>query len=218
MPDQSRFVGNSIEELLVALAEGVREAQAALASTDNVDAAGRPLPGYHLPYLDFSINVEMETRSDSGGRPVALLFKSQPGTSTTQQVTSTIAGRLVATPPGDGLPIPRIDLLPGVNIGGEVRLDLRLSNSAGEVLAGRTVELNVDDAASTRLTDMLHGIEYRRLAGSRLKDALLTTGSDGVAQTLMSIDGAQDRRTMFVVVATLGSASGKATLSAEVLG
>ena len=64
MPVQSRFVGNSIEELLVSLAEGVREAQIALNEGPLVGPSGRPLATYHLPYLDFTIQVDMQTRAD----------------------------------------------------------------------------------------------------------------------------------------------------------
>ena len=71
MPDDSRFVAESIEEMLVALADGVREAQEALSDAQPVDVFGRPMPTYHIPYLDFEIAVEIETQRQDNGNSKA---------------------------------------------------------------------------------------------------------------------------------------------------
>ncbi|KSB89703.1 hypothetical protein AS593_01365 [Caulobacter vibrioides] len=217
MPAESRFVGNSIEELLVALAEGVREAQLALNSGPKVDASGAPLGGYQLPFLDFSIKVDMQTKADSGGRPIALLFTAKDQNSTNQQVSSTISGRLVATPPGEGLPTPRIAVSGGGNIGGLAHLSVLVTNSAGEVLADQPVELNIDDAASATLSAARGVASFVRQPGTRLQQALLRTNAEGRALATLSI-AKEPARAVVVVVASIGAYSGRGVVGLEEVG
>ncbi len=217
MPDQSRFVGNSMEELLVALADGVREAQMALNSGPLVDANGRPLASYQLPFLDFSIQVDMQTHTDSGGRPVALIFTSKEASSTGQNVRSSISGRLVATPPGDGLPVPRIDFTIGLNIGGAAAITLTVTNSAGEKLANQPVELNINDAESLALSQARGVASFRRETGTRLRDALMTTNAEGKAATVLNIADAQSGKAIVVVTASIGPFSARAAVPLELV-
>ena len=64
MSDQSQFVAGSIEDILLAMAEGLADAQDRLNLLDPFDAYGRPRPQYHVPYLDFDLKVYAQTRSD----------------------------------------------------------------------------------------------------------------------------------------------------------
>jgi hypothetical protein len=218
MATDPRFMGNSIEELLVAIAEGVREAQGALDLGPMVDGNGRPLASYHLPFLDFTIKVEMTTQTDSGGRPVALLFAPTTSASTTSAAQSSVSGRLVAVPPGEGLPVPRILVTTGGNIGGLAAITVKVSNSAGETLANQPIELNIDTAASSALSVARGAPQFTRLAGTRLEAAVLTTGADGAATTRLRIDAKQDPRQVVVVAATLGTASARGAIPLEVVG
>lgn len=218
MTTESRFVGNSIEELLVALAEGVREAQLALNAGPRVDASGAPLGGYQLPFLDFSIKVDMQTKADAGGRPVALLFTARDQSSSNQQVSSTISGRLVATPPGEGLPTPRIAFVVSQNIGGKATLSITVTNSAGEVLADQPVELNIDDEAGATLSAARGAANYKRQAGTRLDQALLRTDASGKAATTLSIAAKEPSRAVVVVVASIGAFNARAVVGLEEVG
>jgi len=218
MAESSQLVGNSLEELLVSMAEGVREAQVALNRAPVLDPSGRPLAVYQLPYLDFVIRVDVETRTSSGGRPVALLSMAKPQSSSTADVHSTISGRLVATPSGEGLPLPRINVVAGGNIGGVAALSLTVTNSAGERLANQPLELNIDDADSKELSAARGVTATTRLPGTRLRDALLTTDTDGRATTALLIDGAQAGKGVVVVVASIGPFSSRAAVSLEEVG
>lgn len=216
---ESRFVGNSIEELLVALADGVRSAQIALNALPLLDQTGRPLTTYHLPYLDFTLAVEMSTAVSSNGKSVPTFVASSSNVQSTNAVRSFVSGRLVATPPGEGLPMPRIEISSGANIGGEVSISIKVTNSAGELLAQQPVELNIDEQASAQLS------AARRPSGglikssaTRLKDAMLTTGSDGTAATRLLIGTSQNPLDVLVVVASVGPVSARAAISAETLG
>ena len=214
----TRFLGNSIEELLVAIAEGVREAQAALDTAPLADGDGRPLSTYHLPYLDFTIKVEMSTQTDSGGRPVALLFAAPPNSTTTSAAQGSVSGRLIAVPPGEGLPVPRLSVATGGNIEGAATIAVTVSNSAGEMLANQAIELNIDSDASRTLSIARGAPAFARLPGTRLEAAVLTTGADGVASTRLRIDPAQDKRQVVVVTANVGTAAARGAILMEEVG
>lgn len=218
MSDSSQFVGNSLEELLVSLAEGVRAAQNALNEAPLLGPTGRPVSSYQLPYLDFTVQVDMQTRTDTGGRPVALMLMPRTLGTTSTEIHSTISGRFVATPPGDGLPVPRIGMSSGVNIGGVAKITLEVSNSAGERLADQRIELNIDDADSARLSAARGLTTYVRTAGTRLQDAVLSTDAQGRAATQLRIDDAQPGKSVLVVVASIGPFSSRVAVPMELLG
>ena len=220
MPEDSRFVGNSIEELLVALAEGVRDAQVALNAMPLLDQIGRPLVNYHLPYLDFIFAVEMTTAVSSNGRSVTLVASSASSSQSTNEVRSQISGRIIATPPGDGLPVPRIEIAAGSNIGGQAAISVRVSNTAGELLANQQVELNIDHEASKMLSSVRQQFaSFVPSVATRLTEALLTTGTDGTASTSLLIDDKdQHNLNVLVVVANIGLFSARAAVPTEVVG
>lgn len=224
MSDPVEFVDNSIGQLLVALADGVREAERALASGPQVDDSGRAVTRYALPYLDFSVNVDVEVvnppAAAPGGRglPVLRLFTARNDAgSDNREIRSSVSGRLVAVPAGDGLPAPRIRITPGPNIGGKARIELAVSNSAGEVLAGQPVELNLDLKASEALSKARGVASLPRRDGTRLADGIVTTDNDGRAVTSLLI-GNEPAKALLVVTASIGPFSAQATISAEVLG
>lgn len=205
MSEQSRFVADSVEELLVALAEGVRDAQEALNAIPATDAFGRALPTYHLPFLDFTINVSVTTQANAQGRPITRLRPVTQGSRTTN-TSSTIAGRLVASPPGDGLPVPQLTLAASSVDGGRVTLRLTAGNSAGETLTGQRIELNIDPQASAALSQAAEVKLTAPQPGTRLADAIVVTGEDGTAETTLTLDAAEPANAVIVVAALLGPA------------
>ena len=224
MLDPVDFVDNSIGQLLVALADGVREAEQALSAGPLVDESGRAVTRYALPYLDFTINVDVEVTNPQGatlnrGLPVLRLFTSRDTAgSDNREIRSSVSGRLVAVPAGDGLPVPRIRITPGPNIGGKASIALAVANSAGELLAGQPVELNIDFKASETLSRARGVGGLTRRDGTRMAEGLLKTDENGLAATQLLIDASEPRRALFVVSATIGSFSAQASVSAELLG
>lgn len=224
MSDPVDFVDNSIGQLLVALADGVREAERALAAGPQVDDSGRAVTRYALPYLDFSINVDVEvaTPPPAGGvkgLPVLRLFTVPVHrASDNREIRSSMSGRLVAVPAGEGLPLPRIRLTPGPNIEGRATIGIAVSNSAGEVLAGQPVELNIDHRASETLSKARGVPTLPRRDGTRLAAGIVTTDGEGRATTALLIDAGEPARALIVVTASIGPWSAQATISAEVLG
>ncbi len=189
MSNESRFVTESLEELLVSIAEGVREAQDALNNAPPVDSFGRPLATYHLPYLDFELHVEMDTTSSSSNR----LWVKPIGSSSSSErsVGSKISGRLVSVPPGDGLPIPALAITSKVetvkNNKISYKISVAASNSAGEILASQAIELNINTSVSKRLSEA-DGISLPdKLKGVSLADVMLVTDESGFAETIFNL-------------------------------
>jgi hypothetical protein len=142
----------------------------------------------------------------------------RPTGSISSEVHSTISGRFIATPPGDGLPVPRIGLSAGSNIGGVARITLEVSNSAGERLANQRVELNIDDQDSAVLSAARGAAPFQRAPGTRLAEAVITTDAQGRAATQLLIDDSQAGKGILVVVASIGPFSSRLAVLMELLG
>ena len=218
MSDENRFVAESIEELLVALATGVREAQEALNESQPFDAFGRALPTYHIPYLDFDVAAKMVTQRQDNGRTIMrlVLSKATPGPSQkNNEVSSKVSGRFVAVPPGEGLPIPALRLTSEETSDGPRRIRVLLTNSAGELLAGKRVELNMDTAATKRLTEANGGSFDAFRTGTQLGEAILVTDENGEADTTLRIDGGEKKETLLVLTARAGTTTASISLPAK---
>ncbi len=209
MTDRS-FVSGSIAELLAAVAAGVRDAQEALSSAPPLDAAGRPVPIYQLPYVDFEFRVNLETRKTSAGLPV--LFAS-PISAETSSISSVVSGRLVAVPPGEGRPLPIVELAAERLSARRHRLRVTAANSAGELLGGAPVELNFDLAASQRLSQAA-GVSLPGLRSSALEAAVLVTDAEGQAETVLTIDAGLPAAAMVIITAELGLATARLVVTA----
>lgn len=223
MSDPVDFVDNSIGQLLVALADGVREAERALAAVPQTDGSSTSITRYALPYLDFTINVDVEVASpppdssDKRGLAVLRLFTSRKPVAggDNREIRSQVSGRLVAVPAGDGLPVPRIRMTPSENKDGKAEIAIFVSNSAGEILASQPVELNIDLTTSATLSAARGVRELPRRAGTRLVQSLLTTDENGRASTDLLIDAAEPPRAVIVVTASIGAFSAQASVMAK---
>ena len=214
MASDAKLVADSLEEMLVSIAEGVREAQEALDGLAPFDSFGRPVPGYFIPHLDFELLVDIETETNSQGRPIFKVSAARnifgggggsSSSSTKSHTTSRITGRLVAIPPGEGLPVPQLILTAEKTGAGETLLTVRASNNAGEILAGQRIELNIDEEASKALS---RGASPT-LPDARLREAVLVTDEQGrAATTLVVSDGGNSGRQL-LVVAQLGIATAR---------
>lgn len=212
MANDGKLVADSIEEMLVSLAEGVREAQESLNALAPFDSFNRPSPSYFIPYLDFELEVEIATDTNNAGRPIfkvmplGAVLRGADSSSSSKSVTSSrISGRIIAVPPGEGLPIPQLALAAEKPAGNKVALSMVASNSAGEVLSGQRIELNIDMDGSKALS----AGPNPTMPKARLQEAVLITDEFGQASThlIVDSDGAQGRQ--LLVIATLGMASAR---------
>lgn len=216
MSDNNKEVAESLEELLISIADGVREAQNSLSSAPPIDVYGRPVPTYHMPYLDFEVQVDMETvTTESGGSRLRIgLSKGNRSSATTNEISSKISGRLVAIPPGEGVPIPALNLFSEKISARKHKISLSATNSAGEVLTGQAVELNINLPASQQLSE-LNGITLTTTRkGTNVHDAILITDENGYAETVLDVDPKLPTAASLVLTAELGTQSANLTLQA----
>ncbi|MES2442985.1 MAG: hypothetical protein V4574_09150 [Pseudomonadota bacterium] len=210
MASDGKLVADSIEEMLVSLAEGVREAQEALNALAPFDSFGRASPGYFIPHLDFELEVDIETETNNAGRPIFKVLAARAGSassssSSKSHTTSRLSGRIIAVPPGEGLPIPQLALSAESATGAVSTLTVTATNSAGERLAGQQIELNIDVEASKALS---RGASPA-LPDARLKDALLVTDDQGQASTTLTVSSGGGQGKLLLVVAQYGTASAR---------
>ena len=207
LPAGTGLAANSFEEMLVSLAQGVREAQETLNAMPQFDTFGRPAPGYFIPQLDFEFEVEMEVDTNGQGspvmkmRPTRMLGAPAPSQTHSSSVKSSnrISGRLVAIPPGNGLPMPQLQVTTVAEGGNVVRLDVTASNSSGERLAGQVVEINPDMPASEALAG------GATLQPPTLASAQLTTDGAGQASTRVTLPSGAG----YILVAQMGAAAAR---------
>lgn len=208
LPAGTGLAANSFEEMLVSLAQGVREAQETLNAMPQFDTFGRPAPGYFIPQLDFEFEVEMEVDTNGQGmpvmkmRPIRMLGAPAPTQTQSSSVKSSnkISGRLVAIPPGNGLPMPQLLVTTTAEAGNVVRINVTASNSSGERLAGQVVEINPDMPASMSLAG------GAALQPPTLASARLTTDEAGQASTQVTLPSAAG----YILVVQMGAATARA--------
>jgi hypothetical protein len=195
---QTEQIAESLEGLLVSIAEGVREAQDALNGAPPLDAYGRPMPLYHMPYLDFEIQVEMETvTTESGGIRLRINpLGGKDSSKSTSEISSKISGRLVAIPPGEGVPVPVLNMLSERLSARQHKIIITATNSAGEILAGQAIELNINLPASQQLSaldDDKDNKNWNKVLPSmrtriHVQDVILITDENGSAETIVDFD------------------------------
>jgi hypothetical protein len=207
MTREAQFVADSVEAMLVGIAEGVRDAQEALNAIPAIDAFGRPLPTYHLPFLDFTIAVSVTTETTAGRSFVRI---QAPTGNRSTELSSTLSGRLVASPPGEGLPVAQLALAVQ-STGNSHKLRISAANSAGEILGNQRIELNVDMDASAALSG-LPKPGPGAAAPARLKDAIVITDAAGQGETELVFEAGAGPRATIVVTALLGSARASAAV------
>ncbi|WP_417518898.1 hypothetical protein [Marinobacter sp.] len=173
MSDPANISADAIAALLGGLASALTEAQQTMAELPPADSFGRPLPSYRIPELDFTFEIETVEANNSSSSGKRWLLQPSGTSSSRNTISSTISGKIVAVPPNGGLPQT---LIAAIQRGNSV--EVRLSNSAGEILTQTPVELEYDAEASSAM----HGTTLtsaRRLA--LLAEQQTQTDQTGIA-------------------------------------
>lgn len=198
-----QFISDTIESVLVGMAESLRDAQEALTQSAPLDQYGRPLPQYHIPHLDFEIGFELESETKAGGG-MRLFFKPVT-TQSSRDVTTKLTGRFVSVPAGEGLPLPVLNAQSTALSTTEHDLAVRVTNSAGEVLQGVAVEINFDERQSEALSLASGESEPRLGNGVILQSAVPMTDENGWAVTRVTLGNNVSRSAQIVLTAEVGS-------------
>ncbi len=226
------LVAGTIEDILVALAQGIRDAQDRLNQLEPFDEYGRPRPQYYLPQLDFSLKINaVETRTTESGQPpanaapafadqrsemigfslrrtmpisFALASPARTSSSATTEVYSTISGRFVAVPPNEGMPQIALTIAAAPHSQGGRRRSLTIAaaHGAGEPVAGATVEFNVDPVATAALNNLPAPVAVDHVRF--FESGTVVTDAAGRAATAIDFADAPAGISKLLVVANLG--------------
>ncbi|ATG50803.1 hypothetical protein CFK38_04130 [Brachybacterium vulturis] len=199
-----RFIADTLETVIVGMADSLTEAHEQLSTVPPLDSSGRPNPQYRLPHLDFEIGFRLVTETTQDGRRAFLYFRPVSSSSSSSEVTSKISGRFVAIPPGEGMPLPVLTLTAS-GTGSTRQLQVQASTTAGELLAGATVQLNIDVAASQALSATAGVTDARLTDSTSLTAAVLTTDPQGRASTEVSFGAQLRTEAVVLITAELGT-------------
>ncbi len=158
----------ALHEIVLSIADSLNEAQETLRSVSPYDEYGRPNTLYHVPYLDFNLEVisqfETSQTGSSGGNGIRFTpFRSTETTTKNQGViTSNISGKFVAAMPNEGLSQV---LLQGSAVANEVTgtyasytLTVKAIQPNNEFIAGQRIELNFDATTSSGINSGINVI------------------------------------------------------------
>jgi hypothetical protein len=226
------FVAGTIEDILLAIGQGIRDAQDRLNQLEPFDEYGRPRPQYYLPQLDFTLKINaVETSTSESGpaqpsrlrsfapaevgalsfgeyriAPIAFALASPARTtsSATNEVHSTISGRFVAVPPNDGMPQIALTIAASAHPDGGRKRTIKVmsSHAAGEPVAGATVEFNVDPVSTAALNQLPGAVAVDHVRF--FQSGAVATDAAGVATTAIDFAAAPAGVARLLVVANLG--------------
>jgi len=190
----------SVEEFLLALADGVNRAQRQLSQISVQLQPGQPAISYELPRLDFEFRVTFELSSTSDQFGSSSSFDNgqilrlrpagrRPGSDTSAtQATSLIKGSFVAMPAHGGKP-PQVVNVELIRLSAHrLKFQVEISSAAGEKLSGIPVEFNIDHNLSRKLnkgkeldptTEMQIGVVYTNQSGAGTTALVADTEPNG---------------------------------------
>jgi hypothetical protein len=232
MSDAGSFVAGTIEDILVSLAQGIRDAQNRLNALEPFDEYGRPRAQYYLPQLDFTLKINaVETKTtENGPAPTArmhslayqrsdllgfemaravpinfaLASPSRTSSSATNEVYSTISGRFVAVPPNEGMPQIALAIAasPHPQGGRKRSISVTSAHAAGDPVGGATVEFNIDPVATAALNNLSAPVVVDHV--HFFQSGAVVTDAAGVATTAIDFAAAPAGIAKLLVVANLG--------------
>lgn len=194
---------DSLDDYLVALAEGVARAQGRL------DGAPPGTVAYHIPRLDFELKLTIDVASTGAGKVPARLAVRPPSMEHAE-LLSTVRGSLVATPVDAGRSRPRLALdlrnpsqaearrLP--RAGHAQVIVVRVVDNAGRPVPGMAVTIDLDREASAILNREA-GLPAASSSDSWVADVALVTAADGTASTVLHLSPTEPAGASAVIVA-----------------
>lgn len=191
----------SVDDFLLALADGIHKAQRQLSQVSIALQPGQPAITYQLPKVDFEFRVTFEMAAkgegeDSGTAKETMRLRPAapgPGRELSAQATSLIKGSFVAVPAQGGRPPPEMSVVLKRISGRRLQIEVYLLSAAGEKLEGIPVELNVDRDLSARLNAAQFGEKKKGLhPGTKVWDGLVKTDREGMAGTALVVDAEEE--------------------------
>jgi len=233
MSKPGEIIAGTIDDILIALADGIRDAQRALNEAPPFDSFGRPMPTYHLPEVNFDIKMTAQSvvpdepadtaiangpvinLPDSVILPMArpMLKFSTPSPKEEGgdklSLTSSISGRFVALPPNDGLPTIRLSAaaLPTTGNNRNRLITITAQDVDGSPLNNIAVELNLDMPTSRMLSEDMGTKLVDKKPKTGLKQAVVLTNVNGSATTEFTVSPQEPKGLHFVISIEAGPAA-----------
>ena len=201
MAADAQIVTASIDDYLLALADGIYQAQKQLSRVSVEGQPGQPSITYQLPRVDFEFRVTFalsESTVGGGDEAARKQIQIRPADavgSRAATMASTIKGTFVAVPAGGGKPPSRLSTdVSRVTSkrGREYTVRARVQLATGEPVPGTRVEFNIDRELSARIPNRrTPGAAVSLCQGTRLEFGVRQTDERGYAETSLKIDEAE---------------------------
>ena len=208
--------GDTLDDYLVALADGMAQAQQRLGAAAASASSGGVL--YQIPRLDFELRLSLSmdtstgggTGSTKGGRPGKIRVKA-PTSRQHVDLLSTITGSLVAVPIAGGQPQVRLELglRPATSAeaaalpagGTAIAVVLRLVDAGGTPVVGAEISIDLDGDLSRQLNAQ-DGLAAGPTADSWVREASVRTDANGNALTLLRVGALEPASAHLAVTAS----------------
>lgn len=207
LEDIDDLLETTLDNYLLALAQGIQEAQRHLDTVEVPGRPGQPATGYHLPRVEFELKMQFAMRGEQPGedgqnksasRGQLLLRPASKPTSESfsGEAISTIRGAFVAVPVtgGRAASVLRCSL---VRRGPrEVALIAFVADALGNSQAGAPIQANVDRERSAELSPGGTPLTLE----TDLTVGLIHTDAKGFAETTLRIAEAEPAGAIVVIV------------------
>lgn len=210
------LIETTLDDYLLALADGIQQAQRQLDQVTVAGRPGQPATAYHLPRVEFELKMTFAMRGTTpggeaaqgekpGGQRGTLLMRPPPRTdaeSYSGEATSTIRGAFVAVPVVGRAPTTlRCSLVR--HSAREIELVVLLADALGVPQVDVAVQIDVDRERSAEL-----GADARPLLpDTDVQVGLLRTDAKGFAATTLRISDKEPEGAVIVVVIEAAGAS-----------
>lgn len=194
------FLTASIDDYLLALADGIYQAQRQLSQVAIDLQPGQPPVTYQLPKVDFEFKMSFELARKTETQDTATANLSQSGavlrvrpadTRTTStgasraEASSLIKGSFVAVPARGGKPVPVVRSTVERLTGRRYQIDVYAGTTAGEVLPGTEVQFNVDREMSAQL-NQANSLNIELQEATALSSGVVLTDGEGHAVNVLT--------------------------------
>lgn len=201
--------GESLDDFLMNLAEGLAQAQNRLNRSPVSNAMGQETMIYHIPKMEFELHLEMTatrtTKSDKQGF-LRFLPSAKTQSNETESASSIIKGTMIATPAGAGLPMPNLTLRASKTAARTASVIVRGVSSDGNTMAGAIVELNIDKELSAKLNKQ-EGRGQALKPSTKLSLSSLELNAEGEAEAKLVIGPQELKGQLIAITADFSSAS-----------
>lgn len=213
MAELKQLLAGTIDDYLLSLATGVRQAQRELNRfQSNAGSQGSPTT-YHLPKVSFELKITVHLVEDealqnryreiagSGQKRQLLIAPVQPATDDkiTAEALSTISGEFVSLPAHQGKPPVSVRSTIRKLSPEQIEFNVHVTNAIGEAMTGVPVQFNMDREESRTLNG---AVELN--AQTDFQIGVVSTDASGEAVNILRVMGESVGTKIPIVIDVMG--------------